>query len=173
MISIREGQYSDIPELITLNSSWQPDMIKDKRKGVLGCRFTHDEFIQLIDLDQVAVALADGQVVGYYLLNTVAIKEAHAMHAPKIAELKAKAIIRPDANIGLAAQVCINTAYNGQGIRKKLLQKLLDQLTGRYDYFFGSIVKENLKGYTAHTNDGWKVIDEDDSVWYVVFAVGE
>ncbi len=76
-----------------------------------------------------------------------------------------------DARVGLGAQALVDKDYQGQGLRTELLQLLLKQLLGQYDYIFSTISKENPRAFKAHSKDGWKVVLEDEQVYSVFLPV--
>ena len=52
-----------------------------------------------------------------------------------------------------------------------MLKQLHENMIGKYDYLFATIAKDNPRAFTAHTRDGWRVIGEEETLFYVVFVV--
>ncbi|MDO7886652.1 hypothetical protein [Hymenobacter cheonanensis] len=122
---------------------------------------------------QVVVAMAADEVVGYYLLNTVSTDGVLATHHQAVETLRQQGQLAPTDRVGTGAQACIDLPYQGTGLRQRLLQQLLKQVAGRFDYLFATIAKENTKAFRAHTGDGWQVRGENNQLYYVVLPVSQ
>jgi len=171
-VIIENALVSDIEQLVLLNSKWQKATLgENTRNGYLGALFSAETFLELVQRKQVVVARSDSNIIGYYLLNNFSKDGIIGRHEDIVARLKGERIIDRALKICVGAQAIVDAAYMGTGIRKLMLDKLVANMKGRYDYLFATIAKDNLRAYTAHTRDGWKVIGEEEQNYYVLYKV--
>ena len=168
---VRAGQLPDVEQLVRLSNSLQRNQVTTTKHGFLGAGFGAETFTDLIACGQLVIGVVNEQVIGYYLLNTVSVDGVLASHHRIVEELKNENKMPAVARVGIGAQACILPLYQGQGLRPQMLDLLVQQLAGRFDYAFSTISKENTRAFNAHTKDGWQVMGEDDHYHYVVLPV--
>jgi hypothetical protein len=169
-VVIRSADQPDIANLSGLNKKWQKTALSGNIKdGYIGAAFSDVTFSELISRDQVIVAYFNDALIGYYLLNDFSKDGVIGRHAEIVAMLKKGGKIAAGAKICVGAQVVVDSAFMGSGVRWLMLSHLMKNVEGVYDYLFGTIAKDNHRGFTAHTRDGWKVIDEDEDLYCVLY----
>lgn len=124
---------------------------------------SHD--IQLLKLMAESVpqviALVDGQVVGYNLAMTSAMKEVLPSLKPMFNEFKkwsyeGKALM--DYQFIVGGQVCVHKTYRGRGMIKSLYQKTRDLTGAGYQLCVTEISTRNVNSLKAHQRIGFEVI---------------
>ena len=85
--------------------------------------------------------------------------------------MKQSGKIEQKKTVCVGAQAIVDVEFMGTGIRQLMLYKLIENMKGKFDYLFATIAKDNHRAFKAHTRDGWQILGEDDSLFYVVFKV--
>ncbi len=173
LVICRLAQSGDIHSLAALCARWQRDQVETTSNGFLQLCYGEETFNSLVSDGSVMVAEEDGQVAGYYLVNSRQDDPAVALHLNKVETLKRNGRIPTEATVALGSQALLDITLQGRGIRQRLLKQLVEHLTGRYDLLFATIPKENTRAFRAHTGDGWKIIDEDEKMHSVYWPVNE
>lgn len=170
-VACRIAEIRDVPSLVFLCARWQRDQVPNTQGGFLQLKYDSNTFLNLVADSSVIVAEANGTVAGYYLVNSRSDDPAVSLHRNKVEELKREERIPPEAKIALGSQALLDSPLQGKGIRKMLLIRLVEHLKGRYDYLFGTILRENTRAFRAHTGDGWQIIDVDERMHYVLWPM--
>ena len=170
-VTVRNATLADINHLMTLNQKWQKQNLENINNGYIGARISEGTFQELIKKDQVSCALFNGEIIGYYLLNDVSKDGIIGTHQEIVETLKSAGKLNKQLKICVGAQAVVDKDYMGSGIRQLMLANLKQNMQGKFDYFFATIAKDNPRAFTAHTRDGWEVIDENDNLFYVIFKV--
>jgi len=170
-VTIRNAEPNDINALMRLNQKWQRSKLEDLKNGFVGAGFSRETFTELINRRQVIVTDFQSQIVGYYLLNNFSKEGIIGLHEDFVHMLKQKGKIAKDANICVGGQVVVDTEFMGSGIRALMLHNLVANMQGKCDFLFATIAKDNPRSFTANIRDGWTVVDEDDSLFFVVYQL--
>lgn len=161
----------DIVQLQQLNTYWQRERVSSPARGFIRGVVEAADWEALRACGQVAVAVAGPKVAGYYLVNPVTKGGIFALQRARLPAVWQAHRLPDGARVGVGAQACVAPAYQGQGLLTRMLQQLLRQVAGTYEYLFATISKDNAAGRVAHTKDGWQFVDEDDSRYYVLLPV--
>lgn len=171
-VLIRNANEKDIEQLMPLNQKWQKAALTQTLKnGYLGASFSQETFSELIAKNQVVLAEFDKNIIGYYLLNNVSKDGVIGMHAAIVTHLKSNGGIDEKLKVCVGAQAVVDKDFMGSGIRLFMLTKLVDNVRNSYDFLFSTIAKDNPRAYKAHTKDGWFVVDENETLFYVLYKV--
>ncbi|MEL6187667.1 MAG: GNAT family N-acetyltransferase [Myxococcota bacterium] len=126
------------------------------------------------------VAKAGDTVVGYALV----MERAFAPRIPELTPLfehidglEYRGTPLAKANYVVMGQVCIDRAYRGQGLFRRLYAAYGDQLRPHFDYVVTEISGLNHRSRDAHLGVGFEILEEysapDGSPWTVVlWALG-
>jgi hypothetical protein len=167
-VEIKKATATEIPGLTDINNRWQKEMLgNDITRGFLSASFSYDIFKLLVESNEVVVAILDDKVVGYYLVNSISSDGVLFKHSHIVDALKLKAII-PYVNVGLGSQALVEKDFQGSKIRKLMLNELVKLMKDKYQYLFSTISKQNTRAFSAHTKDGWTVVDEDEDTHHVI-----
>lgn len=170
---IRNGSVKDLANLTHLNHKWQKSVVGENSKdGYLGAELSAATFLELIRKEQIIVAEVMNLVIGYYLLNNVSREGVIGLHLDIVKTLRANNIINPSLKIIVGAQAIVDKEFMGLGIRTRMLDALSKNVCSKFDLLFGTIAKDNPKAYAAHTKDGWIVVGEEPTLYYVVYQTG-
>nr|WP_121271720.1 GNAT family N-acetyltransferase [Pedobacter schmidteae] len=138
------------------NKFYQAFLEDDKQKGFLKNKFTLDEIETLIASGEVVVAEFQGEVIGYYLTNSIFESEAIRKRKLHVQELIEVGTIR-NVRYVYHTQAVVDRPYMGKGVGKALLKNLKKLISSKFDYLIGYIDQENLNARLAHTKSGWEV----------------
>lgn len=167
----RPARAEDIPSLVELCARWQRDQVETTQNGFLQLRYGAETFGNLVAENSVIVAEENGLVAGYYLVNSRSNDPAVSLHRYKVEQLLRDGLLPSSAKVALGSQALLDSSLQGRGIRQMLLARLVDHLTGRYDFLFATIPKDNTRAFHAHTGDGWQIIDVDERMHYVYWPM--
>jgi hypothetical protein len=170
-VIVRNANEKDIYNLLFLNRKWQKVSLKSIKDGYIGAEFSESTFNKLIQMNQVSCAYLNDQIIGYYLLNNVSKDGIIGRHEDIVTKLKNNGKLPEQLKICVGAQAVVDTHFMGSGIRVLMLEDLNRNMKGKYEYLFATIAKDNPRAFSAHTRDGWVVIDEDESQFFVLFKV--
>lgn len=137
----------------------------------MGAAFSNETFTELIHRNQITVTDFNNKIIGYYLLNNFSKDGIIGKHEDFVSMLKQKDKISKLLNICVGAQAVVDTEFMGSGIRSLMLDTLVGNMKGRYEYLFATIAKDNPRAFKAHTRDGWIVVDDEENLFYVIFKV--
>jgi hypothetical protein len=167
----RPATENDIPDLVALCARWQRSQVDTTQNGFLQLKYGHETFKTLVAENSIIIAEEDRKATGYYLVNPNDDDPAVEIHRNKVAELKSHGMLPEKSRIALGSQALLDHSLQGRGVRQMLLSNLVKHLTGRYEYLFATIPRENTRAFKAHLGDGWKIIDEDEKMFYVYWLM--
>lgn len=130
---------------------------------------------EIIEQEGIAVARADGRVVGYLMPMSF----DHAQRVPffkpfveKLNDVQFEGKPLNEYRYHIFGQVCIDKNYRGRGILEKLHQELISRFAEEYDLAVTEISTNNARSLGANTGKmGWKIVDtcsSDGMDWHVV-----
>lgn len=171
-IEVRSATKNDLVYLVQLNQKFQKSILGNKiQDGYVGAAFSTETFLELINRNQIVVTQFQQRLVGYYLLNNFSKDGVIGKHEDIVNELKSKQKIAKELSICVGAQAIVDNEFMGSGIRPLMLQRLAQNVQGKFDYLFATIAKDNPRAFKAHTRDGWEVVDEDNILYFVVYKL--
>jgi hypothetical protein len=168
--NIRFAQNDDAEHLADLNSRWQGVQMNDdakKKNGFLSASFSEDDFIILISHQEVVVATFRNKIIGYYLINNYVDSDKFRQGKFIVQQLMNERKIPSECKVGLGAQVLIEVDYRGNNLSNKMLFLLCEIANKKYDYLYSSINKKNVKSINSNLRNGWKILDENESLFFV------
>ena len=171
-IEIRLCLPDEIAQVVYINAQWQRNALGGNLKnGFVTGNLDVNYLQEVIDKNEIVVALDGTSVVGYAMLND--IDHAPINHS-KIKEMLDKGYLSPNVKIGLGTQAAVKLNYHRKGITKAMLKELAFNIRDKYDIMVSSINIQNIKSLQAHKNKaGWKVYDEDQKNIYVFYKIHE
>ncbi len=172
IINIREATLTDIDNLVELNTKWQlPVLNGDTQKGFVGAAFSKEFFELLIERSEVIVAYNDNQMVGYMLSVNHSDAGLLKVHKEEAEKLKANGTLLSTDNVAVGIQTAVELDYHGTGLISIIRNEFRDLLRSRYQYFFTTISKENIRSFTSATKFGWKLVGENEHYHYLILTV--
>lgn len=171
-IIIRQAMLTDIDNLIALNKKWQLAALNgDTQKGFVGAAFDKDFFEILINRKEVVVAYNNDEMIGYMLSVNHSDTGLLKVHKEEAEKLKLNGTIDAKDNVAVGIQTAVELAYHGTGLISLIRNEFKNLLRDRYQYFFTTIAKENIRSYTSATKFGWKLVGENEHYYYLTLAV--
>ncbi len=167
---IRVAEKTDAKDLYSLNSRWQGErMNEDSKKnyGFLSASFSENDFKILISHEEVVVATYGNLIIGYYLINNYVDTEKFRLGKSIVQKIKNDNKIPSGCKVALGAQVLIEVDYRGNNLTNKMLYLLCKNVSHKYDYFYSSIKKNNIQSIKANLRNGWKIVEEDETLFFV------
>lgn len=167
---IRVAKNNDAKRLSFLNSKWQGEpMDEDSKKkyGFLSASFFEDDFKILISHEEVVVATYENLIIGYYLINNYVDTEKFRLGRSIVQKIKNDNKIPSGCKVGLGAQILIEVDYRGNNLSNKMLYLLCKNVSHKYDYLYSTIKKNNIQSIKSNLRNGWEIVDEDDTLFFV------
>ena len=167
---IRVAKNNDAKRLSSLNSKWQGERMDEnskKKYGFLSASFSEDDFKILISHEDVVVATYGNLIIGYYLINNYVDTEKFRLGKSIVQKIKNDNKIPSGCKVALGAQVLIEVDYRGNNLTNKMLYLLCKNVSHTYDYLYSSIKKNNIQSIKSNLRNGWKIVDEDDTLFFV------
>ena len=168
-LSIEQPTVLDIGRLINLhNKHLLTNLTQEQiKEGFIRVTYDPDNFKSIINDNAIVVVKTQDEIVGYYLLG-------HSSKSPFL-EYQFEALnmytldgIRlSELKVACGAQAILEKEYRGKGLTEKMLQKLIEQVSSKYNYLFSSITKYNSNAYKVHKNSGYIIVGEDESKYFV------
>lgn len=170
---IRAAKQNDVPSLLSLNRKWQRSAVgSDTSRGFLSGEIPADAFSAMIANNDIAVADdGTGNIVGYQLISNTSGGSIINIHGDLIEAITNKGLIPSGSRIGLGVQICIDSDYQGTGLRTKILQLLRQLANERYEYLFSTVGKENERSARAHKADGWEIIWDTATHYCILYRL--
>ncbi len=160
--------------LSDLNQKWQRPLLGvDTSHGFLSAAFNTDTFERLAIKKEIVIGLFNERVVSYYLINSLSRDGVLVKHSDIVNGLKSKLILPSESKVALGAQALVDKDFQGSILRKLMLDELVKLNYDKYEYFFSTISKENLRAFNAHQKDGWQTISEDNETYHVILDLKE
>lgn len=170
---IQAPTYEHIGQILALNNRYLLSRLTDeqKQKGFIRVEYNEEDIRRIIDNQEIVIALNDKSIVGYYLIGRTSQNNGLAYQLEKVTEIiKEPCLID---KVGYGAQAIIETEYRGQNVLNLMLNGLIELLDNKYNILFSSVTKINGNALKAHTKGGYKLLDEDDTKYYVGLFIGE
>ena len=172
VIDIKQAVLADIDNLIALNTKWQLAVLNgDTQKGFVGAAFSKDFFELLIERREVIVAYDNDNMVGYMLSVNHSDAGLLKVHKEEAERLKANGTLAATDNVAVGIQTAVELDYHGTGLISLIRNEFRDLLRDRYQYFFTTISKENVRSFTSATKFGWSVVGGNDHYHYLTLVV--
>ena len=115
------------------------------------------------------IAKHQDMMVGYTLCMTEDFGNDIAVLKPMFKKIKEQ---KPSiTNYIVMGQVCIDKAYQGQGIFRGLYQKMKEELHKKYDLLITEVAANNTRSLGAHSAIGFKdlLIFQSDAIkWHLI-----
>lgn len=167
--NLRLAELNDIPYLLNLNETWQIENLSETERlhGYLSVEYNFQDLEVFILNHEVVVTTLENEIVGYYLLNNFRNTKKRQEGLEVIEEMKSLGIIDKNIKVGIGAQVVVSKLHQRKGLSRKLLEGLCNAVKNKYDLLYSSLSKNNAKGYTVHTNEGWEILYESEKSFYV------
>ena len=165
--------YDHIDQIIQLNNKYLINHLTEaqKQNGFIRIEYDRDDLQQIIANKEIVIATNEEQVIGYYLIGKTSQNKGLDYQFKKVKE------IFKETNyidkVGYGAQAIIETEYRGKDLLGNMLNKLIESLNNKYDILFSSVTKINGNALKAHSKSGYKVLDEDDTKYYIGLFLNE
>ncbi len=172
-VVVRAADQKDIPSLLLLNKKWQKVALGNETgSGFLSGEINEDAFSAMIANNEVAVAEDNsGQIVAYQLISNTSNGIILIIHGDLVNSLEEKGLIARNSKVGIGVQICVDKPYQGTGLKTQVFEQLRKQASGKYDYLFSTVGKENERSHKAHKADGWEIISENDTHYCILYRL--
>jgi len=157
LIEIRQAELKDAESLLSLIDFWYKQYFTGNRD--MGHLYSKNQYTlevvkKFITESEVAVAVYEGTVVSFYLIN----------HFYEIGNIQARKNILhgmintklPAGRYAFALAAATDLNHTGQGLNKKCLNLLKELSKDKYDYFIGIMDYDNVTTQTSSLKMGWK-----------------
>lgn len=168
-IIIEQPTILDIDRLVKLHNKHLLNNLTQEqiKEGFIRVTYDSDNFKSIINDNAIVVVRTQDEIFGYYLLG----------HSTKSASLKYQfealnmfsiyGIKLSELKVACGAQAILEKEFRGRGLTEKMLQKLIEQVSSKYNYLFSSITKYNSNAYKVHKSSGYIIVGEDETKYFV------
>lgn len=152
---------------------------EQQKEGFLSARFSAEQFAQMNREAAFVVAEAQGHVVGYACSAGVDFSRQFPILDAMIAtfgKLTYLGTTLIDARVCIYGPVCVDRAWRGRGVLRGLINRLKEELAGRFDMAAAFIAKTNSRSLAAHVDGlGMTVLGDyafgTGRYWIVAFGI--
>jgi ribosomal protein S18 acetylase RimI-like enzyme len=131
-------------------------------QGFLTASYTM-EYLEAMNADAPSViAKAGGEVVGYAMVTTNALRDGHELMADlfnTIDRTSYKDCLLGEMDYVVVGQLCVAKAFRGMGLVQRLYNHFRDCYADRYPYLVTDVAQANSRSLKAHQKTGFQVID--------------
>ena len=176
---VADRDYPDILQLQESNllANLPTEELKD---GFLSARFAVEQFAEMNRDAAIVVAENDGRIVGYACSSSVEFSRHFPILDAMIANFGRLTYLGTtliDARVCIYGPVCVDRAWRGHGVLRRLVAALKAQLAGQFDVAVAFISMANLRSLDAHVDGlGLTVLGdyafEAGRHWIVAFGIG-
>lgn len=153
----RNAVLSDIPQIMELQKKYHIASISDldKPDGFVTTLFTRSQFDDLITKENgIALAVEGGQVIAYVMAASWSFWSTWPLFTYMISDLPNMEYMGHTLTVENSYQygpICIDKAFRGTEVLKKLFDFSRSQFQIRYPILITFINKINTRSYEAHT----------------------
>jgi hypothetical protein len=174
-LTIEQPTVFDIDKLVNLHNRHLLSNLTNEqiKEGFIRVTYDSDNFESIINDNAIVVVKDLYEIVGYYLLGhsskSASLKyqfealNIYAIDGIKLSELK----------VACGAQAILEKEFRGKDLTEKMLQKLIEQVSSKYNYLFSSITKYNSNAYKAHKKSGYVIVGEDENKYFVCLKLNK
>ena len=152
---------------------------EQRRAGFLSARFAAEQFAQMNRDAAVVVAEDDGRIVGYVCCAEMEYSLQFPILAAMIATFGRVTYldnVLADARVAIYGPACVDLAFRGRGVFRGLINKLKEELAGRFEVAVAFVAKANSHSLAAHVDGlGMTIIGdyafEAGRYWIVAFGI--
>lgn len=172
-VVVRAARQTDIPSLVSLNRKWQRGVLgSDISRGFLSGEITDTAFSLMIENNDIAIADdGSGNIVAYQLISNSSGGNIINIHGDLLTQIINKGLLPSDSKVGLGVQICIDTPYQGTGLKTKILELIIQLAREKYDFLFSTVGKENERSARAHKADGWETIWDTETHYCILYRL--
>jgi L-amino acid N-acyltransferase YncA len=180
-MNIRRATAADFPGMLPLQEANLIDNLtsEQRRAGYLSARFSEEQFARMNRDAAIAVAEDGGRVVGYACSAEVEYSRQFPILAAMIATFDRVTFlgnVLADARVAIYGPVCVDSAFRGRGVFRELINKLKEELAGRFEVAVAFVAKGNSHSVAAHVDGlGMTVLGdyvfEAGRYWIVAFGI--
>ena len=164
------NQVRDLERIVELQRLNRPHAVPAdlwETEGFVTMEYTVEQLQQMSGPYRHVVAKFDGIVVGYAL---VMLKECRASF-PFLDDMFGEAEAGIDGSYFVMGQVCVDGAFRGKGIFRKLYHALREQMRADFDCVVTEVSTRNERSMRAHQALGFKNVKDESlqtSEWRVI-----
>src|SRR5574337_88058 len=100
--------------LTNINHRWQRKLLGNNTDhGFLSAAFSFETFNALVNSEEVVVGLLNGEVISYYIVNSISTDGVLFKHEQIVQGLKERSILPAVSRVGLGAQALVDKDFQG------------------------------------------------------------
>lgn len=166
-----------LQQILTLQQANTPEMLSPEallQEGFVTVKHAFDLLKAMNEAEPHAIAVVDGQVVGYVLVMLRTFSDQIPILAPMFREFEKIPFAAgklTDCRFFVCGQACVAKPYRGQGVLQALYQHLHSDLAGQYDLCLTEIAVKNPRSLRAHQRTGFRQLwqyDDGHELWNIV-----
>lgn len=166
---IEQPTILDIDRLVNLHNkhllnNLTQEQIKD---GFVRVIYDTGNFKSIINDNAIVVVKEQDKIVGYYLLGHSTKSSSLQYQFEALNEYEIEGIKLNKLKVACGAQAILEKEFRGKGLTERMLEKLIEQVSSKYNYLFSSITKHNSNAYKVHKKSGYLIVGEDETKYFV------
>lgn len=168
-LTIEQPTVLDIDILLNLHNKHLINNLKEEqiKEGFIGVKYDSDNFKSIINDNAIVVARKQDEIIGYYLLGHSSKSLSLKYQFEALNRYEIDGIKLCELKVACGAQAILEKEFRGKGLTEKMLHKLIEQVSTKYNYLFSSITKYNSNAYKVHKNSGYIIVGEDEYKYFV------
>jgi len=174
-IASTERHFLEILQLQKRNHHTEITDVEQAKQGFVFAEHTLPILQKMAEyLPQVIALNEAGQVVAYNLAMHVALRDDIPSLVPmfeSFAETYYQGALLEQYPFIVGGQVCVDNAYRGQGLLRKLYEKTSQSVPSQYQLCVTEVAARNTISLNAHLKMGFEVINTyqgDKELWKVI-----
>jgi GNAT superfamily N-acetyltransferase len=166
-----------LDEILVLQRRYHLNALSDlvqSAEGFVFAQHTKSQLQRMAAESPQAIALVDGQVVGYCLSLTASLKDELPTLAPMFEQFAActyRGRSLPDYRFIVGGQVCVDRGHRGKGLLAALYAQIRQSVGSAYDLCVTEIATRNHVSVRAHERVGFEAVStysDSEEEWVIV-----
>lgn len=170
---IREAEITDADGIHTLHKKYLYQNLSEEQRGhgFIKVEYSLNDIRKIIEANDIALCCYDKSIIGYYLLGFVTQNEALNYQYKALNELFYNGKLLNELKVACGAQAIVEKEYRSSGLTNRMLQLLIENVSGKYDYLMSSITKTNDTAFKVHEKSGYIGVGETDTKVFVCLKI--
>ena len=154
-MEFRRAKLEDIPAILDVQAANFIDSLEDaeRRGGFLSVEFTRHQLEEMASHVGIIVAAIGGRLAGYLCASSCEFNRPFPLLAAMMQQFDAidyRDRSLASSRVFIYGPVCIDRAYRGRGLLRRLYETLQQEVVGRYDIGVAFVAEDNPHSLRAH-----------------------
>lgn len=156
-MEFRRAKPEDITAILDVQAANFIGSLEDteRRDGFLSMQFTREQFQEMASHVGIVVAVTGDRLAGYLCASSCEFNRPFPLLAAMMQRFDAidyRDRSLASSRVFIYGPVCIDRAYRGRGLLRRLYETLRREVSGRYDIGVGFVADDNPHSLHAHAD---------------------